>query len=170
MGVSQKVPLAATDRRMKVQLISQQNRQAAYYIVGIASSGLSGLLAYGIDKMDGIAGIAGWRWIFIIVHSNDSGISGSQLTSTQEGSVSSTLAVIAFFTLVDLPEAATKRNLLGVPAFLSKEEAAVLIAHVERDRADATTEKFSVKDMLYHLRDWKVMTPFHRTHLQTQTY
>ena len=38
-------------------------RQAAYYLVGIASSGLSGLLAYGIEKMDGTAGIEGWRWM-----------------------------------------------------------------------------------------------------------
>jgi MFS family permease len=44
-----------------------QKRVAAYYLVGIGSSGLSGLLAYGIEKMDGTAGIAGWRWIFIIV-------------------------------------------------------------------------------------------------------
>lgn len=38
-------------------------RQAAYYLVGIASSGLSGLLAYGIEKLDGTAGIEGWRWM-----------------------------------------------------------------------------------------------------------
>ena len=51
---------------------------------------------------------------------------------------------------------ATKRNLLGLPPFLSKEEAAILIAHIERDRGDAQTEQFGWKDMLYHLRDWKV--------------
>lgn len=37
-------------------------RQAAYYLVGIASSGLSGLLAFGIEKMDGTGGLEGWRW------------------------------------------------------------------------------------------------------------
>jgi hypothetical protein len=51
---------------------------------------------------------------------------------------------------------ATKRNLLGLPPFLNKEEAAILIAHIERDRGDAQTEQFGWKDMLYHLRDWKV--------------
>ena len=28
-----------------------------------------GLLAFGIEKMDGTAGLEGWRWIFIIVRS-----------------------------------------------------------------------------------------------------
>lgn len=51
---------------------------------------------------------------------------------------------------------ATKRNMLGMPAFLSKEEAAIIIAHIERDRGDAQTEQFGWKDMLFHLRDWKV--------------
>jgi hypothetical protein len=51
---------------------------------------------------------------------------------------------------------ATQRNLLGLPAFLNKEEAAVLVAHIERDRGDAQTEQFGIMDMLYNLRDWKV--------------
>ena len=114
-------------------------RQAAYYLVGIGSSGLSGLLAYGIERMDGTAGIDGWRWIFII-----------------EGAVSCGAALVSYFILVDFPENATKRNLLGMPAFLSKEEAAVLIAHIERDRGDAQTERFTFRDMVFHLRDWKV--------------
>lgn len=46
-----------------------QKRMAAYYVIGIGSSGLSGLLAYGIEKMDGTENLAGWRWIFIIVSS-----------------------------------------------------------------------------------------------------
>ena len=42
-------------------------RLAAFYVVGIASSGLSGLLAYGLEQMEGTDGIRGWRWIYIIV-------------------------------------------------------------------------------------------------------
>lgn len=42
-------------------------RVAGFYVIGNASSGLSGLLAYGIEKMAGDAGLNGWRWIFIIV-------------------------------------------------------------------------------------------------------
>lgn len=89
--------------------------------------------------MGDTAGIAGWRWIFII-----------------EGSVSSAIAVVAYFGLVNLPENATKRNLFGLPPFLNNEEAAVMFAHIERDRGDAQTEQVGYRGMLYHLRDWKV--------------
>lgn len=37
------------------------SRIAAFYVIGIASSGLSGLLAYGLEKMEGTEGIRGWR-------------------------------------------------------------------------------------------------------------
>lgn len=43
-----------------------------------------------------------------------------------------------------------------MPAFLGKEEAAIIFAHIERDRGDAQTEQFGWKDMFSHLRDWKV--------------
>ena len=51
---------------------------------------------------------------------------------------------------------ATKRNLLGMPPFLNKEEAAVILAHIERDRGDAQTEQFTFKNMLFHAKDWKL--------------
>lgn len=44
-----------------------QARIAGFYVVGNASSGLAGLLAYGIEKMAGDSGLNGWSWIFIIV-------------------------------------------------------------------------------------------------------
>ena len=43
-----------------------------------------------------------------------------------------------------------------MPPSFSKDEAAVIFAHIERDRGDAQTEHFGWKDMFYHLRDWKV--------------
>ena len=44
-----------------------QVRFGGFYVIGNASSGLAGLLAYGIEKRAGEDGLAGWRWIFIIV-------------------------------------------------------------------------------------------------------
>jgi MFS family permease len=44
-----------------------QMRIGGFYVIGNASSGLAGLLAYGIEKMAGDDGLNGWRWIFIIV-------------------------------------------------------------------------------------------------------
>ncbi|KAF2103054.1 retrograde regulation protein 2 [Rhizodiscina lignyota] len=64
-------------------------RIAAFYSVGQLSSALSGLLAYAIGFMDGLGGLAGWRWLFLL-----------------EGLPAMILAVIALFGLPDYPETA----------------------------------------------------------------
>jgi len=43
-----------------------QKRNAAFYLIGSMASGFGGILAYGLMQMDGLAGRAGWRWIFIV--------------------------------------------------------------------------------------------------------
>ncbi|KAM5541469.1 hypothetical protein V8D89_005023 [Ganoderma adspersum] len=49
-----------------------------------------GLLAFGIEKMAGIRGLAGWSWIFLI-----------------EGLVTAAIALLSFFFMQDYPEDAT---------------------------------------------------------------
>lgn len=73
-----------------------------------------------------------------------------------EGVASCAVALSAYVVLPDLPEHATKRNRLGLPPFLTKEEGAIIIAHIERDRGDAQTEQFGYRAMLANLKDWKV--------------
>ncbi|ORY60256.1 retrograde regulation protein 2 [Pseudomassariella vexata] len=41
-------------------------RIAFFYSVGQLSSALSGLLAYAIGFMDGLGGLPGWRWLFLL--------------------------------------------------------------------------------------------------------
>jgi hypothetical protein len=41
-------------------------RNAVFYLIGSMASALSGILAYGLMQMDGIGGLAGWRWIFVV--------------------------------------------------------------------------------------------------------
>jgi len=41
-------------------------RMALFYSVGQLSNALSGLLAFAIGFMDGLGGLAGWRWLFLI--------------------------------------------------------------------------------------------------------
>lgn len=43
-----------------------QTRISAFYVVGVFSGAFSGLLAYGINYMDGAGGLESWRWIFIL--------------------------------------------------------------------------------------------------------
>lgn len=69
-------------------------RIALFYSLGQVSGALSGLLAYAISFMDGIGGLSGWRWLFII-----------------EGLPAIVLSVVALFGLPDYPE--TARMLTG---------------------------------------------------------
>lgn len=64
-------------------------RIALFYSVGQLSSALSGLLAYAIGFMDGLGGLAGWRWLFLL-----------------EGLPAILLSVVALFGLPDYPETA----------------------------------------------------------------
>lgn len=43
-----------------------QKRNAGFYLIGSAAAGFGGILAYGLMQMDGLAGLTGWRWIFIV--------------------------------------------------------------------------------------------------------
>ena len=64
-------------------------RVAIFYSVGQLSSAISGLLAYAISFMDGLGGLAGWRWLFLL-----------------EGLPAIILSVVALFGLPDYPETA----------------------------------------------------------------
>jgi MFS family permease len=44
-----------------------QKRFSAFYLLALLASGFASILAYGIMQMKGVAGLNGWRWIFIIV-------------------------------------------------------------------------------------------------------
>ncbi|KAF4865654.1 putative transporter [Colletotrichum siamense] len=68
-----------------------QTRIAIFYSASALAGAFSGLLAFVIVRMDGLAGIAGWRWIFII-----------------EGIASVVAGVATFFLLIDTPALSTR--------------------------------------------------------------
>ena len=41
-------------------------RMAIFFSAATAAGAFGGLLAFGIMKMDGLAGLGGWAWIFIL--------------------------------------------------------------------------------------------------------
>jgi MFS transporter, ACS family, DAL5 transporter family protein len=43
-----------------------QVRQALFFSAASIAGAFSGLLAFGIAHMDGVGGLEGWRWIFIL--------------------------------------------------------------------------------------------------------
>lgn len=65
-------------------------RQGLFFSAASVAGAFSGLLAYAIAKMDGVAGRAGWQWIFIL-----------------EGLLTVVVAFAAFFLLYDFPDTAS---------------------------------------------------------------
>ncbi|KAJ9106919.1 hypothetical protein QFC20_003928 [Naganishia adeliensis] len=73
----------------------EQNTRIAIFFAGASLSGaFGGALAYGIARMDGVAGLEGWRWIFIL-----------------EGILTVLVALFSFRYLVSFPE--DEKNLLS---------------------------------------------------------
>ncbi|KAK3302644.1 major facilitator superfamily domain-containing protein [Chaetomium strumarium] len=83
-------------RRDEMQL-----RQALFFSAASVAGAFSGLLAFAIGKMDGVGGLHGWQWIFIL-----------------EGIATVVVAIVAFFAVHDFPETA---------AFLTEEERAFVV-------------------------------------------
>ncbi|KFZ04365.1 hypothetical protein V502_10206 [Pseudogymnoascus sp. VKM F-4520 (FW-2644)] len=97
-------------------------RFSFFYLIGSMSSALGGILSYAFSRMDGVAGIAGWRWIFIM-----------------EGIITCLIATLGVLLIVEFPEkAAQSWN------FLSEREASWVVQQINNDRNDVTPEKFNL--------------------------
>jgi len=117
-----------------------QFRQALFFSAASIAGAFSGLLAFGISKMDGIAGLEGWRWIFIL-----------------EGIATVVFALAAFWLLVDFPETAK---------FLSEDERAFIVYRLKYQGQVASTqegrmqaaqaEEFSWAYVRQAFSDWQV--------------
>ncbi|PNP40200.1 hypothetical protein TGAMA5MH_07855 [Trichoderma gamsii] len=120
-----------------------QFRQALFFSAASVAGAFSGLLAFGISKMDGVGGLAGWRWIFIL-----------------EGIATVLVAASAFFLLFDFPETAS---------FLTEEERAFVIHRLKYQGqvqllADGTpnqaqvaqAEEFQWKYVWQAFTDWQI--------------
>ncbi|XMA13793.1 hypothetical protein WAI453_006584 [Rhynchosporium graminicola] len=111
-----------------------QKRNAVFYLIGSMASACSGILAYGIMQMNGLGGLGGWRWIFIV-----------------EGLLTCVLGIVGYFLIVDFPEHASKSW-----KFLTKAESDFIVARIEVDRHDAILEPFSLKSYLANALDSKI--------------
>lgn len=115
-------------------------RQGMFFSAASAAGGFSGLLAYAINKMDGLMGHSGWRWIFIM-----------------EGAVTVAVAIVAYFLIQDFPDTAK---------FLTPEERAWAIERVkyvssgrgggEVGKVQEQAEAFKWKYIKNGLLDWQI--------------
>ncbi|KAI9039213.1 MFS general substrate transporter [Aspergillus affinis] len=102
-------------------------RFAIFYLLGCVAAAFTGLLSFGITHMRGLGGLSAWRWIFVI-----------------QGLLTCVLAAISYFALVDFPDrmAESKRK------FMTRNEYALILRRIEKDRADVTVEPFNLRKYL----------------------
>lgn len=125
-----------------------QLRQALFFSAASIAGAFSGLLAFAIGKMDGVGGLEGWRWIFIL-----------------EGLATVIAAIAAIFLLFDFPDTALfltdeerhfillRLRLQGQTKLASDEEARDGTLAVE---AAAYEESFSWTYVRQALVDWQI--------------
>lgn len=108
-----------------------QKRYSFFFSSTCLAGAFGGLIAYGVNHIDGKQGIEGWRWIYII-----------------EGCITMGVAIILFFLLSDFPEDAR---------FLKENEREFIKAKLALESgASYHDQKSSVKRYLEVFKDWKV--------------
>jgi len=110
-------------------------RYSVFYLLGVVASAFSGILAFGLMQMNGLAGLGGWRWIFII-----------------EGILTVCVGFMGYCLLVPFPDANPEKAW----GFLNKREVDFIVARVNADRADVTTEPFNLIKFLKPGLDLKI--------------
>jgi hypothetical protein len=108
---------------------------AIFYAAASLSGAFSGLLAFAIEKMQGIAGLGGWKWIFIL-----------------EGLFPVIMSFTLYFLLPDKPESAK---------FLTKEEREFVINRIALGTGSGhgrvtNADKIGWKHIKVAFSDWKV--------------
>ncbi|KAJ6005034.1 hypothetical protein N7540_012833 [Penicillium herquei] len=109
-------------------------RTSIFYLIGVLGSAVSGVLALGFSKMDGLSGRAGWQWIFIM-----------------EGIITCLIGLAGYIFMVNFPEQAPEAW-----GFLTENESAYIIRRINRDRQDAGLDNFSFRKFLKPALDAKV--------------
>jgi MFS family permease len=84
------------------------------------------------------AGVAGWRWIFIL-----------------QGVITVLIGLIGWYFIVDFPELAAKSSTMQ-KKFLTQPEADFIVARIEKDRHDVVAEEFKLGKYLKGALDLKV--------------
>jgi MFS family permease len=112
-----------------------QRRMAVFYVAASLAGAFSGLLAFGIEKLDGRSGIAGWQWIFLI-----------------EGLIPVALALVIWKILPDSPETAK---------FLTQPERDLLVRRLQDDSGSGqgkatNNDKMGKQHIIAGLSDWRI--------------
>ncbi|KAG0195058.1 hypothetical protein BGX28_002385, partial [Mortierella sp. GBA30] len=105
-------------------------RNGIFFSTATLAGAFGGVLAYGISHMEGIYGLHGWQWIFIL-----------------EGLPTVLLTFVVLWILPDLPHNAT---------FLTKEERDLAVLRLKIDAGPACQTAFSWRQFRMAFTDYKV--------------
>ncbi|KIW38633.1 uncharacterized protein PV06_09586 [Exophiala oligosperma] len=111
-------------------------RYSSFYLIGSVSSALSGILAYGLQQLDGLANLSGWRWIFIM-----------------EGVITCAIASFAFIFLVKFPD---KERVKPSWGFLSPDQLEFQIERLNAERRDVELEDLTWKRFFQPATEWYI--------------
>ncbi|KAB8226082.1 major facilitator superfamily domain-containing protein [Aspergillus novoparasiticus] len=92
------------------------------------------IVNYGLNHLDGRAGLSGWRWMFLV-----------------QGLITCIIGVITYWWMVDFPETAHRSFY-----FLSEAEAQLAVQRIQADRDDVVPEPFSWSKVAVNFLDPKL--------------
>ncbi|KAG2369029.1 MFS general substrate transporter [Suillus spraguei] len=106
----------------------RSKRIAIFYSAASVAGAFGGLLAYGIERMEGVGGLHGWQWIFCL-----------------EGIATVLVAIVSFFYMHDYPETAK---------FLTEPERLYIIDMVKQDGIHLSS-RFDTRFVWQATKDYK---------------
>ncbi|KAG1736554.1 MFS general substrate transporter [Suillus lakei] len=106
----------------------RSKRIAIFFSAASVSGAFGGLLAYGIERMEGVGGLHGWQWIFCL-----------------EGIATLLVAFFSFFYMHDYPETAK---------FLTESERLYIINMLKQD-ANNLSSRFDTQFVWQAIKDYK---------------
>lgn len=112
----------------------QQLRYAFLQSAEVLTLASGNILNYGLNQLDGRAGLKGWQWMFVV-----------------QGLIAITVGALTYWWMVDFPENAHKSFW-----FLNDAEAKLAIKRIQNDRHDAIPDKISWSKIAVHFLDVKL--------------
>lgn len=92
------------------------------------------IVNFGLNRLNGKGGLAGWRYMFLI-----------------QGSITIIISFATYFWIVDFPEQAH-----NTPWFLTEDEQELAVSRIQADRKDVHPDSFAWNKVLIHAKDPKV--------------
>ncbi|KAL4951623.1 MFS general substrate transporter [Aspergillus filifer] len=112
----------------------QQLRFAFLQSGEVAALATGYIVNYGLNLLDGRAGLEGWRWMYLV-----------------QGLITCVIGIVTYWWMIDFPENAQKSFL-----FLSETEAKIAVQRIQADRGDVVPDPFEWRKVLVNFTDPKL--------------